>query len=108
MPENVTTMEVDVDTLAAALDEGAPLVDVREPLEYAEARVPGATLLPLSQLQERVSEIDATRRTYVICRSGHRSAVVCEALASHGYDVVNVAGGTIAWIRAGYPFDQGD
>ncbi len=107
MAQNSAVLEVDVDTLARALGEGAALVDVREPSEYAEAHVPGATLLPLSQLQDRIHEIDTTRRTYLICRSGHRSAVVCAALAPHGYDVVNVAGGTLAWIRAGHPFDEG-
>ena len=96
-----------MDTLAAALEQGAPLVDVREPVEYAEAHVPGATLIPMSQLAERVSEIDTDQRVYLICRSGHRSGVVCDALTARGYDVVNVVGGTLAWVRSGLPYDQG-
>lgn len=99
--------EIDVDTLADRLAEGAALVDVRTPQEYAEVHVPGAVLVPLDQLAERLPELDKDRPVHVICRSGHRSAAVCEALEPLGYDAVNVAGGTIAWVRAGLPWEQG-
>ena len=99
--------EIDVESLAGELAEGAALVDVRTPQEYAEVRVPGAVLMPLDQFSARLSELDKERPLYVICRSGHRSAAVCDALEPLGYDAVNVAGGTIAWIRAGLPYEQG-
>ncbi len=99
--------EVDVDQLETLLADGATLIDVRDPMEFAEARVPGARLIPMGQLGERIGELDSGATTYVICRSGHRSAMVCDALVAHGFDAVNVAGGTLAWVRAGKPYDQG-
>jgi len=99
--------EIDVDALVGELDEGAVLIDVRTPQEYAEVHVPGAVLVPMDELGGRLAELEKDRRLYVICRSGHRSAAVCQALEPLGYDAVNVAGGTIAWVRAGHPYEQG-
>jgi rhodanese-related sulfurtransferase len=99
--------EIDVQALSGVLEEGGLLVDVRTPQEYAEVHVPGALLVPLHELPARLPEIDRDQPVYVICRSGHRSAAVCEALEPLGYDAVNVAGGTIAWVRAGLPYEQG-
>jgi rhodanese-related sulfurtransferase len=99
--------EIDVHQLESLLAEGAALVDVREPAEYAEARVPGAVLLPMAQLPARIGELDKTEPVYLICRSGQRSGVMCQLLDRHGFDAVNVVGGTLAWVRAGKPFDQG-
>jgi rhodanese-related sulfurtransferase len=105
--EETLMREIDVDTLADQLAEGGVLVDVRTPQEYAEVHVPGAVLLPLDELSGRLAELDKEQPLYVICRSGHRSAAVCEALEPLGYDAVNVTGGTIAWVRAGLPYGQG-
>jgi rhodanese-related sulfurtransferase len=99
--------EIDIEGLEQALQEGAALVDVRQPQEYAEAHVPGAVLVPMDQLGARVDELDRDRPLFVICRSGHRSAVVAEALGASGFDAVNVAGGTVAWVRSGRAYDQG-
>ena len=99
--------EIDVEQLEELLAAGATLVDVREPAEFAEAHVPGATLMPMGQLRSRVAELDRAAPVLLICRSGHRSAVVGEVLAAEGFDAVNVAGGTIAWLRAGKPFETG-
>jgi rhodanese-related sulfurtransferase len=99
--------EVDVETLSGMLDDGAALVDVRTPQEYAEVHVPGAVLVPIDELPARLPELDREQPLYLICRSGHRSAAVCEALEPLGYDAVNVTGGTIAWVRAGLPYEQG-
>lgn len=99
--------EIDVQTLSGVLDEGAVVIDVRTPQEYAEVHVPGAVLVPMDELGGRLGELDKDEPLYVICRSGHRSAAVCEALEPLGYDAVNVSGGTIAWVRAGLPYEQG-
>lgn len=104
MPE---VPEVDVQVLAQALTEGAPLIDVREPAEYAEFHAPGAVLIPLGEAAERAGEVPADRPVYVICRSGGRSASAVEQWRAQGIDAVNVAGGTLAWIEAGYPVDPG-
>lgn len=84
--------------------QGAMLVDVREQNEYDELRAEGATLLPLSELESRFSELPKDRDLVMICRSGARSARAGEYLMQHGYDrVVNLGGGTLAWAEAGLP-----
>jgi rhodanese-related sulfurtransferase len=99
--------EIDIDGLESALADGAALVDVRQPQEYAEAHVPGAVLVPMDQLVARIGELDKDEPVYVICKVGSRSAAVAEFLSVHGYDAVNVTGGTAAWVRSGRPYDQG-
>ncbi|GAA1932110.1 rhodanese-like domain-containing protein [Nocardioides marmoribigeumensis] len=99
--------ETDIDGLRKALDEGATLIDVREPQEYAEAHVPGAVLIPMGQLSSRLDEVPGDRPVYVICRSGNRSGAMGPLLDANGFDSVNVVGGTAAWVQAGHPYDQG-
>ena len=93
----------DVSELREALASGeASLVDVREYPEWAGGRVAGSRLVPLGEIAERAKEIDRDKPVYVICRSGRRSATASELLARSGFSrVVDVAGGTEAWIAAG-------
>lgn len=99
--------EITVDELAELLERGVPLIDVREPDEYAQARVPGAVLVPLGEVPDRLDTFDRDRTNYVICARGGRSMRACEIAAAQGYDVVNVAGGTLAWIDTGRPVEAG-
>jgi rhodanese-related sulfurtransferase len=99
--------EIDVAELAEKREAGAPLIDVREPDEYAAAHVPGATLIPLGTVTERVAEVPSAGTVYVICARGNRSQRAAEFYRSQGIDAVNVAGGTMAWVDAGRPFDTG-
>ena len=99
--------EVDIDELARVRESGIVLVDVREPDEYERARVPGAKLIPLAEVPERVEEIPDDQRVYVICGTGPRSARAVEYLNNQGYDTVNVAGGTKAWVDVGLPVEHG-
>ena len=99
--------EIDIDTLAAKLEAGAAVFDVREPDEYHDARVPGVRPVPLGSVPDRIDEFPADQTIYVICKSGGRSAKAVEFLRSQGRDAVNVAGGTMAWIEAGRPVDTG-
>ena len=69
------------------------VVDVREQEEYDARHLDGVTLLPLSVLAERYSELDKNQPYHVICRSGKRSARACQFLEEEGYDVTNVQGG---------------
>ena len=85
--------------------EGVPLIDVREPDEFAAGRVPGAINLPMSQLGQRLDELPDGAFD-VICKVGGRSGRVAEALTARGYEVVNVDGGTDAWIAAGFPIES--
>ena len=57
MAEPTSDLEVDLDTFAAAHAAGSVVLDVRNPDEYEEAHVPGAVLIPLSELSARQGEI---------------------------------------------------
>ena len=100
--------EISVAELEAVLAEGATVVDVREPEEYRVARVPGALLIPLSEVSDRLREIQTDSRVYVICAKGGRSMAAAEFLRAAGADAVNVKGGTDAWIEAGNTVQSGD
>jgi len=100
---------IDVGQLRRRLaDEPAPfLLDVREPWEYREGHVPGAQLIPLGELEQRVNEVPRDRPILAICHSGQRSLAAAGYLQQLGYpSVTNVDGGTAAWIERGYPVDR--
>ena len=107
MSEPQPVPEIDVAELARLRRSGVPLIDVREPDEWAEFRTPGAQLLPLGQVPERLDEVPKDGTVYVICKSGGRSAKAVEFLRAQGIDAVNVAGGSLAWREAGNPVESG-
>lgn len=76
------------------------LLDVREEWEYALARIEGSRLIPLSELSERVFELDPAAEIVVICHHGARSAHVTQALGRAGFaKVLNLEGGLDAYSR---------
>lgn len=93
--------EVDVDALSAALAEGAALIDVREPMEYRAGHVPGAELMALRSVPEKVAELPTGKPVYVICASGNRSLQATDFLRQNGIEAYSVAGGTSAWTATG-------
>ncbi|MEY2404670.1 MAG: hypothetical protein QOD38_2221 [Acidimicrobiaceae bacterium] len=99
--------EIDVAELARLREGGVVLVDVRAPDEFESFHVPGAQLIPLADVPERIDEIPSDERVYVICLSGARSAKAVQYLNQQGYDTVNVAGGSKAWREAGHPVEHG-
>jgi rhodanese-related sulfurtransferase len=99
--------EVDVNELHAQRSAGAPLIDVREHDEYADAHVPGAHHIPLGEVVDRLAEVPTGSTVYVICARGGRSAKAVAHYRQQGIDAVNVAGGTLGWIDAGHPTDSG-
>ena len=101
------SQDIDVDELAARMAAGAVVVDVREPGEYAAAHVPGTRLIPMGELGARIDELERDRTIHLICATGNRSGAVSRALEQAGYDAVNVAGGTDAWMRSGRPVERG-
>lgn len=79
------------------------LIDVREPLEFVEARIPGALLFPLSTFDVAHLPAASNKRLVFSCRSGHRSQTAfarasAAGLEPHGH----LEGGLKAWIAAGY------
>ena len=99
--------EIDVDELARLRESGVVVVDVREPDEYESFHIPGSQLIPLADVPERIEEIPDGERVYVVCGSGGRSARAVDFLNRQGYDTVNVAGGSKAWLEAGHPVEHG-
>ncbi len=99
--------EVDVRNFIAAHADGAHVLDVREPHEYASGHVPGARLVPLSTVPDVAHELPVGQPIYVICQSGSRSRIAAGHLARIGHDVRSVIGGTSGWISAGRPVVRG-
>jgi rhodanese-related sulfurtransferase len=105
----VAGVPADVGVTAAAdlRDAGAVVLDVREPAEWAEGHIPGATLIPLGELARRTSELPDDETIVVICRSGNRSAQGRDILRAAGYEATSVDGGMTAWRAAGLPVETG-
>jgi adenylyltransferase/sulfurtransferase len=79
--------------------EQVQIIDVREPDEYAVARIPNSKHIPLGQVVGRMSEIDPDMETVVHCKMGGRSAKAIEALRRAGFTgrLTNLKGGITAW-----------
>lgn len=97
-------LEVSPSEAAAILREPSPgtvlLLDCRTPEEHATARIPGAVLVPMQELPERIGEIDAwkDRRILVHCHHGVRSLRVTHWLREKGFPATSsVRGGIDAW-----------
>ena len=74
------------------------ILDVRTQEEYGEGHIPGALLLPLYELAERMGEVPQDRPVYVICYSGERSLQAVKFLMSQGYSqVFHVSQGMEQW-----------
>lgn len=74
------------------------VLDVRQPGEYEQEHIPGAKLIPLGDLGDRVNELDTEKPIAVYCAIGGRSRVAAQMLAGKGFkEVINMAGGIKAW-----------
>ena len=87
------------------------ILDVRRPPEYESGHVPGAQTAPLLSLRENMRnptrELDPAKPTAVICAGGYRSSAATSVLTQHGFsNLLNVTGGTSAWIAAGYDVER--
>jgi rhodanese-related sulfurtransferase len=109
-PPLVPTIDI-LEAAPAPVTHGRPeplLVDVRERDEFVDLRAPGAVLYPTSSFLLRFEELPRDRPLHVICRTGSRSAAVTAFLLRNGWtDVQNVAGGMVAWARAGREVRRG-
>ncbi|MGQ9611823.1 rhodanese-like domain-containing protein [Chloroflexus sp.] len=100
-PANIT-----VARLKSMLDQNETffLLDVRTPAEFVrDGRIAQATLIPLQELEQRLSELPTDKPIVCICRSGNRSSVACNLLKERGYQAISVTGGINEWKAAGYP-----
>ncbi len=91
-------LEVDVVTAARLHQEGALLLDVREPFEVATCAIAGSMPIPMRQIPEALGDLPRNRLILVQCHYGGRSLRVTQFLRANGFDQVsNVAGGIDAW-----------
>jgi hydroxyacylglutathione hydrolase len=102
-----TVPQITVDELNTLIAGKTPLqiLDVRRPPEYENGHVPHAHASPLLSLQQNVSDLplDPAKPTAVICAGGYRSSAATSILEQRGFtNLLNVTGGTSAWIKAGY------
>lgn len=96
--------------LNARLPDSVTILDVRQPGEYATGHIPGALLIPLPQLKDRMDEVDPTKPVVAYCAVGGRSRVAAQILTGADYqEVYNLSGGFKAWQdhRAVGPEDSG-
>lgn len=78
--------------------DGARLVDVRTPDEFAAGHIPGAINIPVQQLDARMSELQPKDAAVVVyCRSGHRSGNAARLLKSAGFLAVHDLGPMSRW-----------
>lgn len=86
-------------TLRAALHGDAPplLLDVREPYEWRQVRIPGAHHIPMNSVPQHLAELPIDRPIVVYCAHGSRSFGVAHYLREHGFDASNLTGGITQW-----------
>jgi glyoxylase-like metal-dependent hydrolase (beta-lactamase superfamily II)/rhodanese-related sulfurtransferase len=108
--ELVTVPQISVDELSTLILEQTSLqiLDVRRSPEYASGHVPRALHAPLATLSQtiRTLQLDPAKPTAVICAGGFRSSAATSILQENGFtNLMNVTGGTTAWINAGHPVE---
>jgi rhodanese-related sulfurtransferase len=85
---------------------GAFVLDVRTQEEWNEYHAPNTTLIPLEQLDSRLSEVPRDRQIVVVCRSGNRSQQGRDILLNAGFEqVTSMTGGLNEWRDSGYPIE---
>lgn len=86
-------------------ENGALFIDVREFNEWEQVRIPGATFLPLSQINDWYESLDRERTVILYCRTGNRSGQATAALTHQAdfHNVVNMEGGIVEWYEEGLP-----
>lgn len=93
--------EITATELKRLMDEdgNVQLIDVRQPNEYAFAKIEGAKLIPLGDIIKRMDELDDTREAVIQCKAGGRSAQAIQMLRMAGYTgrLTNLRGGITAW-----------
>ncbi len=85
----------------------AVIVDVREESEYAAGHIPGAILIPLGELPDRLAEVPKDQPVVMVCRSGNRSSRAADLLREQGFtNIHNMLEGMNGWSSAGYEVEQ--
>lgn len=91
------------------IEQGAKVVDVREPYEYQSGHVPGAQNIPLNRFAAALSSLPKDQKLVIVCASGNRSGQAAEYLMRHGFErdkVGNLEGGTYGWMSQGFAVER--
>jgi rhodanese-related sulfurtransferase len=89
-------------------ENGAFVLDVREINEWEDGHIPGATLIPLGELESRMNEIPKDQEVVIVCRSGNRSAQARDILKQADFtNITSMAGGMNQWIANSYEVEIG-
>ena len=109
-PTPTQPIQVHIDVSAADAkrmidtDEDVIILDVRTQEEHESAHIDKAILIPLSEMETRVNDLDREKKIIAYCRSGVRSRNASMILTKLGFrSVYNMMGGISAWIAAEYP-----
>lgn len=109
--ELASVPQITVDDLHGLIEKQTDLqvLDVRRDVEFKGGHVPRAVPAELSKLEQTSLTLDPAKTTAVICAGGYRSSAAASILEQRGFtNLLNVSGGTGAWIKAGYPVDKLD
>lgn len=100
---------ISINQAAQLRDEGAFILDVREPDEWVNFHIPGSTLIPLGELPDRLSEIPSDKTIVVVCNCGNRSNPGRDILLWAGFvKVTSMDGGVRDWKAQGLPIVTGE
>jgi len=104
-----TVKEISVADAKAAIDSGkAVVLDCRTAKEFKKGHLPKATNLQRGLLEFKADKKFPDKAAYIIvyCKSGGRSCLSSCTMGQMGYsNVVSMAGGWKAWVKAGYPVE---
>ena len=99
--ENAMYEQITAEDAKKIMDSGEDhvILDVREQDEYDAGHIPGAILLPYTEIESKAEEMlpDKDKQILVYCRSGRRSKIAAEALVKLGYTNIKEFGGIIDW-----------
>lgn len=103
---NSLPAEINLEQAYQKYQDGAFVLDVRTPEEWADYHAPGTTLIPLNELESRLDEVPRDQEVVVVCRTGNRSQAGRDILLQAGFErVSSMSGGLNAWRNAGYPVE---
>jgi rhodanese-related sulfurtransferase len=107
--EEVAVVEMTAEVLAAALTQADPplVLDIREPYEWRQVRMPGATHIPMNDIPAALGDLPRERPIVVVCSHGSRSYSVAGWLTEQGLTAASLQGGITQWARRGGRVEQG-
>ena len=95
-------VEIDVVELKKKIDlkSNVKIIDVREPVELAICKIQDTIHIPMKEIPAQINKLNKNDELIILCRSGVRSANVCEFLMNKGFkNVKNLRGGILEWVQ---------